>query len=490
MKDEELKYDDFINVKQENSGENLTVAEELNKITDKVELDEEVNGNTDDNNKDKTKDSLADIMKANLIVIIVIILFVIAFAKAYTTQLANKKEDSKTVIVNVGNDNFGENKLNNDKKSKLDFEKMAIIGNPVLIIDEAEKIFFVDGRVYDYDMNLLKTLIPNRKYTHYNIDGKFVFMDNKGLADEPINNFTVYNEKFEPIVKNAKSFDLKINPNIIVIKTETGTRLYTYDFRNYREYPIGYNIIDIRNGNDIFKYIIEYEVNGIKCIDISDGYFNLRPEIAGLSNFEKLYLVYKTGFEIGDGKRYSGNKDIYYDVRTGYENRAKYAGTMNGNKFGKAYFFEEKILILLITKDNKYQICASSLKPLKLFSEEITINEELGRIFVNNGDIYDFDINLLKKIYDNKKISPIIVNYQVKDEDGYVNQRNRVYYIDDKDYNGNQFKTFNIYDCDFNVIIDKVSNVRVVEEKGIEITKDGKTKMYSFDLWGDLIKGK
>lgn len=499
MDNEELKIEDFINVKEESTEEMDTLSNELNKVSDKVDFD--VDNNTDLNNennefyddkKANTKDPLISMMKTNLLLICIVALFIIAIAKAYTSFNGNKNNiGSVFSVFENGNNKVRVNNGKSDiKKTKLNYEKLADIGEPILIIDEAEKIFFVDGRVYDYNINLLKTLTPNRKYTHFNLDGKFVYIDNKGLADESISVFTVYDNDFNPVVKNVYSFDMNFNPNVLVIKCATGTRLYTFDLKNYREYPLGYNVTNIKYGNEIFNYVVEYEVNGIKCIDIFDGYFNLRPEISALPSFDKLALIYKTSFEKGGGKRYSGNKDIYEEVRSGYESRAYFAGRMNGNKLGKAFFYDEKTIILLITYDNKYQVCNSNLMPLKLFDDEIEINEETGRIFTKNGEVYDFDMNLLKKFYDNRKLTHTIVNYTVKDEEGYVNSKTRIYYIDDKDMNGNQLQTFNLYDEDFRTILDNISSFKVVENKGIEIVKDGKTKMYSYDIWVDIIKGK
>ena len=499
MDNEELKYEDFINVKEENVGEVKALSDELNKVSDKTDFDadnnldfENENNDHDNAEKNKVKDPLISMMKTNLLLISIVALFIIALAKAYTSFNENKNNIGSvfSVFKNGNSKTQVNNGKDDNKKTKLNYEKLAAIGEPILIIDEAEKIFFVDGRVYDYDINLLKTLTPNRKYTHFNLEGKFVYIDNKGLADEPINVFTVYDNEFSPVVKNVYSFDMNFNPNVLVIKCATGTRLYTFDLKNYREYPLGYNVINIKYGNDIFNYVVEYEVNGIKCIDIFDGYFNLRPEISALPSFDKLALIYKTSFEKGGGKRFSGNKDIYEEVRSGYESRAYFAGKMNGNKSGKAFFYDEKTIILLITYNNKYQVCNSNLMPLKKFDKEITIDEDTGRIFTTDGEIYDFDMNLLKKFYNNRKLTHIIINYAVKDEEGFVNPKTRIYYIDDKDNNGNQLQTFNLYDEDFRTILENISSIKVVENKGIEIVKDGKTKMYSFDIWVDIIKGK
>lgn len=496
MNNEELKFDDFIDVKEENSGELENLSDKLNEVSDKVDFDvdnkKDLEKDVNDNNNSKEKDPLISMMKTNLLLIGIVALFIIALAKAYTSISTNKNNFS----ISIPTFKSGLNKsINNEgngssKKRELNYEKLAIVGKPVLIIDEAERIFFVDGRIYDYDINLIKTLTPNRKYTHFNLDGKFVYLDNKGLADEPIKVFTVYDEEFNPVVKNVYSFDMKIDPNVLVVKCATGTRLYTFDLKNYREYPLGYNVTNIKYGNDIFNYVVEYEVNGIKCVDIFDAYFNLRPEISALPTFDKLALIYRTSFEKGGGKRFSGNKDIYEEVRKGYEERAYYAGKMNGNKLGKAYFYDEKTIIVLVTYDNKYQVCNSNLMPLKIFDKEIAIDEDTGRIFTVDGEIYDFDMNLLKKFYHNRKLTHIIINYTIKDEEGFVNPKTRIYYIDDKDNNGNQLRTYNLYDEDFRIILENISSIKVVENKGIEVVKDGKTKMYSFDIWVDIIKGK
>ena len=171
---------------------------------------------------------------------------------------------------------------------------------------------FVDHeKIYDINMTVVGTLREKRNMDSVKKFDKYFYYDSVGLDYSTAKPFTLYNDKFEPILENLESVEMYAYDDYMVVVDSEGTKFIDKDFNVVKKLDRKLDIKSWYNDVTTFKTFEDLETGRMGIIDKDYNIVVDKLKYVGL--MEEKYFTYQNGFEYGF-MDYEGRPIIKYSI--------------------------------------------------------------------------------------------------------------------------------------------------------------------------------
>lgn len=230
------------------------------------------------------------------------------------------------------------------------------------------------------------------------------------------------------------------------------------------------------NGEDTYAYNM-LDDNFEKIFDDDIYFLTTNYEDNNILEYEKNDMKYTYTIATGDIKevgpkeenKYINNQDVYATYSDAIKNKVENCNYVEIEVYKDKPLFFAMITLNDSTGETRTEVYDINLKKVREFESFNFVDAEMGRIFVNNGDVYDFDFNLLTQF----KKDTMVTSFKKYD---------KMFYMDryDKDFNNRE--EFTLYDEDFRPLFTATAVDNWVFDDYIVVNTENETFLYDKNL--------
>ena len=172
-------------------------------------------------------------------------------------------------------------------------------------------LFVNHDTVYNIDMQVVGKLKEKRNIESSTKFDKNYYYDRTGLDYSSVKPFTLYNDKFEPVLENLECIEMDVYDDYITVVDSEGTKLIDKDFNVFKKID---RKIDIRTWYDNKSGFNAFEDLENERMGVIDKDYNIVVDkMKYLGSLEEKFFTYQNGFEYGF-MDYEGRPIIKYSI--------------------------------------------------------------------------------------------------------------------------------------------------------------------------------